>query len=79
MTADEKELFLRGLVVGLGAAKSVVDQYMPDPLAGRTNAAIDIEIQRVNKTLSRMTGAPVDGEAEYQSWLIQMELQSWTP
>lgn len=80
MTDEEKDYFLHGILTGLGAAKAIVSNCaVPPPLCQRLNAALHNETQRVGSARRDHVPEPVDGEAEWQSWMIQMELQSWAP
>jgi hypothetical protein len=66
MKSADRQAFQEGFVMGLRAAA-----HMPN------HEAIWREAKRIDALLEERDSGRVDGEAEWQSWMIELELQSW--
>ncbi len=56
------DALLRGLLIGLSASLHA------------NRAWVTAEVERVQSIIFR---APVNGEPEYLSWLVELEMQQW--
>lgn len=67
--------FEDGVALGLRAAAAMLTRGIVD---AEPRARIEREADRVEALMkTRAGGRPVDSEAEWRSWMIELELGSW--
>lgn len=67
--------FEDGVAIGLRAAAAMLTRGMVD---AEPHARIEREAYRIEALMkASATSRPVDSEAEWQSWMIELELGNW--
>jgi hypothetical protein len=76
MTRDEVAWYWDGVMHGLNVANVIIDRNRDAPLTVSTQEIKDRHDEIKAKRETRHRGI-VDGEDEWRSWMVELEVQSW--
>ena len=76
MNAEEESWYWDGVLHGLRVAKVIISQNHHGRISDIV-LSIDVQTDRIESAREKRHRVIVDGEAEWRSWMIELEMQSW--